>query len=264
MSSMRLSAEEQLTICKRDRRAEARDRAAEKRDRVADDRDAVADGHDRAAGFSVSERRRATGERDTAARDRARSARDREQAAQDRRQAARERAQAGVDALTGALLRDRGLTDLQREIDRARRADGRLVLAFVDVDGLKAINDAKGHAAGDQLLRDVAGALRTGLRSYDHVIRCGGDEFLCALPHTGIEQARRRFAEVARNLTQKTPSASVSIGLAALVNADTRDELIARADAALYAERRSAATSIVGGRPRHAPQAHLLSLSASG
>jgi diguanylate cyclase (GGDEF)-like protein len=132
------------------------------------------------------------------------------------------------------------MVDLQREIDRARRSNGRLVLAFVDVDGLKAINDAQGHAAGDRLLRDVVAALRTGLRSYDLVVRYGGDEFLCALLDSDIEGARRRFDEVARNLTTTSPRSSVSTGLAALETQETLDELTARADADLYAGRRHA------------------------
>jgi diguanylate cyclase (GGDEF)-like protein len=228
-----------LRIFERDRVADKRDRAADERDRAAEGRDRAAGERDRSDGrYSTSERRRAARDRQQAARDRAEAAHDRERAADDRRQAARDRAQAGVDGLTGALRRDRGLADLEREIDRARRSDGRLVLAFVDVDGLKAINDVHGHAAGDQLLRDVAVALRTGLRSYDLVIRYGGDEFLCALPGSDIEGARRRFDEVARELTERDPKASVSTGLAKLEHADTLDEFTARADAALYAGRR--------------------------
>ena len=119
-----------------------------------------------------------------------------------------------------------------------RRSDGRLVLAFVDVDGLKATNDAYGHAAGDQLLRDVAAALRTKLRSYDLVVRYGGDEFLCTLSGSDINAARHRFDEVARSLTERTPTASVGVGLAVLADPDTLGQLIARADAALYAGRR--------------------------
>jgi diguanylate cyclase (GGDEF)-like protein len=115
-----------------------------------------------------------------------------------------------------STLRSAALIDLQREMARARRSDGRLVLAFVDVDGLKAVNDVRGHADGDALLGDVAVALRTALRSYDLVVRYGGDEFLCALPGTDIEGARRRFEEVARRLTERAEAASVSVGLAAL------------------------------------------------
>jgi diguanylate cyclase (GGDEF)-like protein len=237
-----------------------RDRVADERDRVADERDRAAEERDRAAAerarsgrrFSTSQPQRATDDRERAARDRREAARDRERAAHDREDAARDRAEAGIDGLTGALRRDRGLADLQREIDRARRSDGRLVLGFVDVDGLKATNDLQGHGQGDRLLRDVAAALRTGLRSYDLVIRYGGDEFLCALPGTDIDGARRRFDEVARELTKRNPRASVSAGWATLEDSDALDEFIARADAALYAGRsqreREPAVAEPGGR----------------
>lgn len=222
----------------RDRRADDRDRMADERDRRAEGRDNAADRRDQSGRrFSTSQGGPAADERARAARDRADAARDRRRAAQDRELSARDREEAGIDGLTGALRRDRGLSDLAHEIDRARRSDERLVVAFVDVDGLKAINDARGHAAGDELLRGVGVALRSGLRSYDLVIRYGGDEFLCALPGTDIEGAQRRFDEVARELTGRHADASVSIGLAEFEEPDTPDRLIARADAALYAGR---------------------------
>jgi len=62
---------------------------------------------------------------------------------------------------------------LEREIARARRDEQPLVLAFVDVDGLKAINDARGHAGGDRMLLAVANAFRVRLRSHDLIIRYG-------------------------------------------------------------------------------------------
>jgi diguanylate cyclase (GGDEF)-like protein len=132
------------------------------------------------------------------------------------------------------------VVDLQREIDRARRSDGLLILAFVDVDGLKAINDTHGHAAGDRTLRAVAAALLDGLRSYDLVVRYGGDEFLCGLPGSDLDGARRRFDAVARTLAEQNPGTSVSIGLAELAGTDTLDALTARADASLYDARRNA------------------------
>jgi len=142
--------------------------------------------------------------------------------------------------LTGALQRGRGLVEVQQEIDRARRSDGRLVLVFVDVDGFKAVNDVQGHAAGDQLLRDVAVALRAGLRSYDLVVRYGGDEFLCALSGADIETAQCRCDDGLRDLMERNPQASFSVGLAALTDPDTLGRLISRADADLYGRRRRA------------------------
>lgn len=223
----------------RDRVAEARDRMADERDRVADARDRAAAQRDRAGRrFSSGDPGRCAEDRERAAGDRAEAARDRAGAAGDRERAAGERAQAGIDGLTGALRRERGMVDLAREIDRARRSEGCLVLAFVDVDGLKATNDAEGHAAGDELLRDVAGALRGALRSYDLIVRFGGDEFLCALPGANLESAGQRFDDVTRELAERNARASVSTGLAELEDADTLDRLTARADAALYAGRR--------------------------
>jgi len=236
-----MAAQRLTTHDKRDRASDRRDRTADARDRAADERDRAADACDRAdARSSLPDPERGARDREHAAHDRRLAAHDRRLAAHDRRLAARDREQAGLDGLTGALRRERGAMDLQREIDRARRSDGRLVVAFVDVDGLKAINDEHGHAAGDQLLRDVAAALLNGLRSYDLVVRYGGDEFVCALPGTNLDGAKRRFAEVATMLAEKNPRASVSTGLAELAEPDSLEELTARADAALSAGRRGA------------------------
>ena len=229
---------------RRDAAAGCRDEAAVRRDVAADERDSAALAHDtvaegrmRADSPVSTGRVHAASDRGWAARDRADGLRDREGSADDRTQSAGDRAQAGIDALTGALGRGRGVVELQREIDRARRSADGLVLAFIDVDGLKAINDRHGHAAGDEMLRDIAAALISGLRSYDLVIRYGGDEFLCAFSGTNIEGARRRCDEVGRKLAARTPSTSVSVGLAAHERTETLQELIARADAALYAGR---------------------------
>ena len=239
-----MAAQRLTTHDKRDRASDRRDRTANARDRAADERDRAADACDRAdARSSLPDPERGARDREHAAHDRRLAAHDRRLAAHDRRLAARDREQAGLDGLTGALRRERGVMDLQREIDRARRSDGRLVVAFVDVDGLKAINDEHGHAAGDQLLRDVAAALLNGLRSYDLVVRYGGDEFVCALPGTNLDGAKRRFAEVATMLAEKNPRASVSTGLAELTDPDTLEELTARADAALSAGRRGASST---------------------
>jgi diguanylate cyclase (GGDEF)-like protein len=176
---------------------------------------------------------------------------DRDQAALDRDQARLNRAQAAldrvgvdrqdylIDELTGTLRRGPGLRELKHEIDRARRQGDSLVVAFIDVDGLKAVNDKRGHAAGDQLLRGVAEALKQGLRSYDLVLRYGGDEFLCALSNADVDHAERRLREVAEILGRAPARASIAWGLAQLQADDDVDDLVARADSALYSGRRS-------------------------
>jgi diguanylate cyclase (GGDEF)-like protein len=153
----------------------------------------------------------------------------------DREQARTEVLRAQLDHLTGAYGRELGMVTLEREINRAQHGKGHLVLAFIDVDGLKQVNDRHGHAAGDELLRDVVAAIQTHLRSYDPIVRVGGDEFVCALADSQPDEARRRFKEIQATIQQLQPAASISVGYAQLRPKDTLDELTKRGDAALYA-----------------------------
>ncbi|MCA1722231.1 MAG: GGDEF domain-containing protein [Actinobacteria bacterium] len=91
------------------------------------------------------------------------------------------------------------------------------------------------HAAGDRLLASVADALRHRLRSYDLIVRYGGDEFLCVLAGQTAEDAEQRLAQVNRDLA---PAGSVTAGVVSLERDESPDALVARADAALYARRR--------------------------
>jgi diguanylate cyclase (GGDEF)-like protein len=113
------------------------------------------------------------------------------------------------------------------------------VLAFVDVDRLKEVNDQDGHAAGDTLLIDVVETIRSKLRSYDPVVRFGGDEFLCALSDVDLESARARFDEIHHALSELREGYSISVGLAELHGDDTLEDLIGRGDAALYEARQA-------------------------
>jgi diguanylate cyclase (GGDEF)-like protein len=106
--------------------------------------------------------------------------------------------------------------ELEREIARARRAEQPLVLAFVDVDGLKAINDSRGHGAGDRVLRDVANALRASLRSHDLIIRFGGDEFACVIAGLNTADATERLDLVNSALAGAPEPASTTVGVAEL------------------------------------------------
>jgi len=145
---------------------------------------------------------------------------------------------AARDEVTGVLRRSAGLEQLEHEMARARRgAAPRLVIAFLDVDDLKAVNDSEGHAAGDRLLTTMAQTLRRKLRSYDLVIRWGGDEFVCVLPDAGEAAAERLLDDVSGEFTHQTRR-SFSAGVASLQDGDTPQGLVERADVRLYATRR--------------------------
>ena len=224
----------------RDEKATRRDQIAAARDEAGRARDArvgsLANALDQPAAAVTKQLFRLGLE---AAADRARAAEDRERAATDRADATRDKAaleaalrSAHLDELTGAYRREMGRLALTQEIDRARRADGRLVVAFVDVDGLKDLNDREGHAAGDRVLQTVVDAIRTKLRSFDPITRYGGDEFVCGLGGTDLAEAERRFDTIGVAIETEA-GVGISVGLVALADGDTADELTERADAAM-------------------------------
>lgn len=155
------------------------------------------------------------------------------------RAASKMHADAGVDELTGALRRGSGFLALENEIDRAKRGGTRLVLGFLDVDGLKEVNDTTGHLTGDELLRTVVRAVRGSLRSYDVLVRYGGDEFVFSLAGATLAAAERRFETVRVLLTDTAPGRTVSAGFAELVADDDLESLVRRADVDLYRRRRA-------------------------
>jgi diguanylate cyclase (GGDEF)-like protein len=230
----------------RDRSAEHRDRSADQRDQASGLRDESADARDlyeardvfdaRLNAGAASDRIVAREDRQASAADRAHAAHDRQAAAIDRIAAANDRAASSIDQLTGAYRRDAGMVELDRETARANRTGQPFVLAFLDVDGLKATNDTLGHAAGDLLLRRVVETLRTHLRSYDLIVRFGGDEFVCALLALDIDKAAERFTLIRATLATEA-HASISVGLAEYRLHDSLETLLARADQTLLAQR---------------------------
>ena len=112
------------------------------------------------------------------------------------------------------------------------------MLAFIDVDGLKEVNDTQGHPAGDQLLHLVAETVRANVRPYDVIVRYGGDEFLCAMPNLTTAGAKQRLDKIAATLTAANERHSITFGLAEHDPAEGLDELISRADADLLSARR--------------------------
>jgi diguanylate cyclase (GGDEF)-like protein len=149
---------------------------------------------------------------------------------------------ARVDALTGALNRhglDLVLDDLP--------AQGRLLsIVMCDIDRFKQVNDRLGHEAGDQVLRRVAVVLASVLRGGDSVVRYGGEEFLLVLPDIDLAKAER-VADRARNAVAEQPitaggqtvTVTLSAGVAERRGAEARDQLLRRADQALYEAKES-------------------------
>ena len=142
------------------------------------------------------------------------------------------REKAAFDELTGVLRRAAGISAAEREIARAKRHGTALSVAFVDVDGLKEANNESGNTAGDDVLRGLVGALKTGLREDDVVMRYGGDEFVCVLPETTAKAARSRLDDI--QVEAAKAGVRFSAGVAELLRNDDVVSLFARADRDLY------------------------------
>jgi two-component system cell cycle response regulator len=148
--------------------------------------------------------------------------------------------QALSDDLTGLANRRHGAHQLGREIALCVRHGRLLALLHVDVDRFKAINDTHGHQAGDQVLVEVARRLAAAMRTGDELARWGGDEFVAILPDTDEAGALRAAERVrAAVAAQPVPVAGMVLGVTVSVgwahwSGDTPDDLLARADRALY------------------------------
>jgi diguanylate cyclase (GGDEF)-like protein/PAS domain S-box-containing protein len=135
------------------------------------------------------------------------------------------------DSLTGLPNRRALEEQLPQAMARARRSRSPLSLAILDIDHFKNYNDTHGHLAGDEVLRACARAWDSVLRAEDTIVRFGGEEFLVLLPDTTSEQA----TEIIERLRTRTPmEQSCSAGLARWNHEESIDDLLGRADQALY------------------------------
>ena len=148
------------------------------------------------------------------------------------------------DTLTRVMNRAATMDSLEASL--ARKAAGRTAVIFVDIDRFKSVNDELGHAAGDELLRTVAGRLATTVRAGDTLGRVGGDEFLVVCPGVAGAGPARRVAERIAGAVNRpvclagaTLDLQVSVGVAyAGRRAIGADALVRRADTAMYASKR--------------------------
>lgn len=130
---------------------------------------------------------------------------------------------------------------LRDEWRRSERYGSPLSMLLIDIDGLKRINDERGHAAGDQILRGTSEAIRLSLRGPDCGARWGGDEFAVLAPNTAADAARTLAKRLLDQMTQQVSTnrtATASIGVATFDPARnasvTAESLMREADAALY------------------------------
>ena len=144
---------------------------------------------------------------------------------------------ANRDPATGLGNRRAWLQALRVESSRAQRTGRPLSVLVLDLDGLKAVNDAHGHAAGDELLVRTAQVLASARRATDEVCRLGGDEFGIVAPETDAEQADALAVRVRRALAAE--SVAVSLGWAVSGDESNVDQLWQQADAAMYEDKRS-------------------------
>jgi diguanylate cyclase (GGDEF)-like protein len=169
--------------------------------------------------------------------------------AERRRVEARFRQLAVSDPMTGLVNYRQLVTVLDAEIRRSERMERPFAVLFLDLDGLKRINDRHGHLIGSRALMRLAEVLRLSCRSMDTAARFGGDEFALVLPETGEAAARQVGVRVCERLSSdgEEPALTVSVGVAIYPrDGETSDGLLAIADRALYAAKAGGGGQVAG------------------
>jgi len=162
-------------------------------------------------------------------------------------------ATAGLDALTGLRSRRDMELELNRELNRLRRGGNGFCVAMMDLDHFKAVNDRYGHEAGDRVLSSVSAVLTQGLRSFDDAFRFGGEEFLILLKGSSAEDAVAVLERIRQALSDRSIrlrdgqslSVTASFGLAVASEVDSEDDLVTRADQALYRAKQTGRNRVV-------------------
>ena len=147
-----------------------------------------------------------------------------------------------LDPLTGLFNRRYIEQRLEDEIARSQRHGRALSVILFDLDEFKQVNDTYGHGAGDTLLRVFAERLSKATRGSDASARYGGDEFLVVLPECkpeNVQHVLKRLEGIRADLEGRSLPIALSAGWAELLSGESAKELLARADAALYANKRA-------------------------
>jgi two-component system chemotaxis response regulator CheY len=163
---------------------------------------------------------------------------------------------AKTDYLTSLMNRRAFMERLQGELNRALRADKPMGLVISDIDNFKIINDSYGHIVGDKVLQEFGKLLSTSFRLYDFVGRYGGEEFIIALPGANAEETARIAERVRQSVANQNILVSdlgraikitASFGISSFVPgiSATVDELIKKADEALYKAKREGRNRVV-------------------
>jgi diguanylate cyclase (GGDEF)-like protein len=169
---------------------------------------------------------------------------------------------ATIDELTGLYGRRHFMALAERELARRRRTGVPIIALMLDLDHFKRVNDTHGHAVGDLVLRELGAVMRAGLRELDVAGRMGGEEFAVLLSDTtdaqGLEIAERLRATMERRQVSQdngpAVSCTVSIGVALQKYDESLDDLLNRADGALYAAKRGGRNCVAVAGTRAGPE----------
>lgn len=156
------------------------------------------------------------------------------------------------DQLTGALNR-RGMEEtLEREFKRAGRAQVLLSVALLDIDNFKQLNDTLGHQGGDEALIHLTRVIKDSVRPSDSVARYGGEEFLIIMPDTGLKEGMETIERLQRELTKKffmhnneRKLITFSAGVALRADNEDKEDLVGRADKAMYHAKQTGKNRVV-------------------
>ena len=170
----------------------------------------------------------------------------------------RERQISRIDDLTGCSNRRHLFEAIEAELSRTQRSRQPFTVAYLDLDGFKAVNDEAGHRTGDRVLCAVVDLAKSQLRKTDLLGRFGGDEFVVVLPGIGPEAARLTLPRIQAALSDEMARhgwpVTFSIGTQTYVDGTiSADELIRRADELMYAVKKEGKNAIAFGVFSHAP-----------